>query len=517
MLRRLLRQMLSGSGRRAPQARGAPALLAAAVEAQRRGALAEAEVALRAAIAAAPERDEARHLLGALLCRTGRAAEACEILGDVVARAPQSIEARFNLGAALESAGDAAIAREHYRAVLGIAPDFAPARSNLANLLLRSGEFEAAIAEYRLAVAASPGQAELWYNLGNAYMEVTRSGEAIAAYDRALACNPDYADAHFNRALALLRAGQWAAGWPGYEWRFRKTDEPTAWRDFDCPVWDGRSLAGRTLVVWGEQGLGDEIMFASCLPRLLAAGHRVAIECAPQLRALFQRSFAPAPVHARGELTAGRDDAFHVPIGSLPLRSGAGAGPPFAPGGYLQADPERVARWRERLAGLGSGLKVGISWRGGTAATRTSRRSIELERWLPVLRVPGARFVSLQYTREYDALAAFSRTHDVGVTAWPEAIESFEETAALMAALDLVISVCNTAVHLGGALGRPVWVMAPHSAEWRYGVSGEAMSWYPSVTMLRQGAPGDWEPVIATAAAKLRALAAGAGQQTERA
>ena len=512
MLGRLVGQLVTALGGGATRAARSQGLVAQALEAQRRGEMAEAEATFRAAVSLDGNNVSARHLLGALLSQAGKAAEACEVLGEVVEREPRLVEARFSLALALQAAGNTPAAETRYREVLQLAPDFAPARSNLAGLLFAAGEFDAAISDYRAALEANSAPPELWYNLGNAYIEQQRTAEAVAAYDQALTREPDYADAHFNRALALLRAGQWASGWPGYEWRFRTKKNPPVWRGLDCPLWEGESLEGKTLVVWGEQGLGDEIMFASCLPRLLRVAGRVMLECDPRLRALFRASFATAEVHGAGEraqwigASAADGEVFHVPIGSLPQRLAASASPPFEAGGYFTADGSRVAYWRGRLGQLGAGLKVGISWRGGLAHSRTAQRSIELERWLPVLRVPGVRFVSLQYTREYEALAAFERANGVAIRAWPEAIEDLGETAALIAALDVVISVCNTTVHLGGALGRPVWVLAPHSAEWRYGLSGETMSWYPSVTVLRQSDRGHWEPVIEEAAARLAEL-----------
>jgi len=182
--------------------------------------------------------------------------------------------------------------------------------------------------------------------------------------------------------------------------------------------------------------------------------------------------------------------------------------------GYLVADPERARHWGGRLASLGPGLKVGISWRGGTFKTRSPKRSIPLEDWLPILRTPGARFVSLQYTAGAgEELAALRDQHDVGVAHWPEAIDDYDETAALVSALDLTISVCTAVIHLAGALGRAVWIMAPYSPEWRYGFLGERMPWYPSACVIRQRESGDWASVVATVTERLTERSAACAPQ----
>jgi ADP-heptose:LPS heptosyltransferase len=179
----------------------------------------------------------------------------------------------------------------------------------------------------------------------------------------------------------------------------------------------------------------------------------------------------------------------------------------------LQADPVRIAAWRERLAALGPGLKIGISWQGGTHKSRRPVRSLPLAKWQPILQATHAHFIDLQYLDFSAELAAQREATGVQVHSWEAVRADYEETAALVSALDLVISVCTAVIHLGGALGRPVWVMAPFSPEWRYGSKGEEMPWYPSVRVFRQPAYGDWDAVIANVARSLRELVnASAGQ-----
>ena len=362
---------------------------------------------------------------------------------------------------------------------------------------------------YETAAGIRNDDAELHDARGSALQELGRIEEAIAQYDRALASRPDFPLASFHRALARLLLGDFARGWPDYELRRIGADRASV--PEIVPRWDGAPLAGRTILIRREQGMGDEIMFASLLPEMLRmAGHCI-IECDPRLRSLFSRSFPSATVfgaladRALPQRVARQGIACQIEMGSLPLflRRSAADFPHHQ--GYLRADEERVARWRARLAQLGPGLKIGISWTGGVRKTRRALRSIALAQWLPILSTPGARFVSLQYTGEAAGeAAAMESRHGIRIEHWADAIADYDETAALVCALDLVVSVCTSVVHLGGALGRPVWVMAPYSPEWRYGFSGEAMPWYPSVKLFRSPTFGQWQPVIESVTRALR-------------
>jgi tetratricopeptide (TPR) repeat protein len=369
--------------------------------------------------------------------------------------------------------------------------------------------FDEALDCYDAALQMRQDDPELHFNRAIALQDARRLREALASYDRALALRPDYALARNCRGLARLSQGDYEGGWADYEARLTHKTRPVRAQSY--PSWDGTSLSGRTILIYGEQGLGDEIMFASCLPQIIGEAGRCVIECAPKLEGLFARSFPEAVVYAaRPDRTIpeaiARDGIdIEVPLGSLPnhLRRSASDFP--AHRGYLAPDRGRLSRWRERLSALGAGLKVGVSWRGGTRETRSPLRSIELQQWLPILRTTGVQFVSLQYTAgAADETAALSQRHGVGVVHWPEALSDYDETAALVAALDLTISVCTAVVHLAGALGRPVWVMAPFSPEWRYGAAGARMIWYPSASLFRQAARADWMPVIKTVAGALK-------------
>jgi tetratricopeptide (TPR) repeat protein len=466
------------------------------------GEEAEAERCYAAALALAPDHAPTLANLGLLRARKGDRAGALDCFRGAVRADAWAVQAIRSLVDWLPDdavpSGDIALMRE----ITERFPDHAAAFSALGRLLLR-GAFNAepALAAIERAIALGLRDADTLTAYGVALHEVGRVEDALAAYEAARALDPQHVGARFHRATALLTLGRLAEGWPDYELRLLSEDRPR--RAFPFPQWKGEALAGKTILVYGEQGIGDEILFASYFPELLAASKHCVIDCSPQLAAIFRRSFPAATVHG------GRQDgpidwalpldvAFQTPTGSLPLhlRGTATASPPQQ--GYLRADPAGVGRWRERLRALGPGRTIGISWRGGTPRTRTERRSIGLAELSPLLREPGLKFVSLQYGAEAAAeVARFASETGLRLTHWQDAIDDYDETAALATALDGVVSVCTAIVHLAGALGRPVWVATPRVPEWRYGASGDRMPWYPRVRLVRQRDTGSWSPVVA--------------------
>ena len=406
---------------------------------------------------------------------------------------------------------------EDYEAALALAerahafdPDAFEGRLLLGRAYQKLHRPREALAWFEQAARARPDDAELHDFLGALHQETGRLEPAMEEYARALALRPDFTLAAFHLGMARLLAGDFARGWDGYE--LRRTSAAPPRGTAGVPRWDGGEPAGRTIFVAREQGLGDEIMFASVLPELASRGGHWVVECDPRLAPILRRSIPNAEFLGSAEgggLPAGapRFDAW-IEAGSLPaLRRRDRASFPRHEG-YLRADPAKVARWRERLAALGPGLKVGIAWSGGVRMTRSALRSIELDAMQPILRVPGARFVSLQYApgaeADIERLRAEGGAEAGKLEHWPDAIRDYDETAALVCALDLVVSVCTAVVHLAGALGRPAWVLAPVGPEWRYGAYGEGMPWYPSVRIFRQRDYADWAPTVEAVAGALR-------------
>jgi tetratricopeptide (TPR) repeat protein len=458
--------------------------------------------------------DADAHLnLGLARQRLGLREDAADAFAMALHFRPDYAEAHFNLGVLDLEAGDPASAATRFEEAVQLAPGYAEALSNLGLVQFRHlGRPEAAEAALERALSARPHFPDALCNLGMLRQEQGRFDDAVKLYDEALRRDPGMQEARLNRALIYLARGKYARGWEEYEARHRASTHFV--RRFDrYPEWNGAPAPDRTLLVYGEQGLGDEIMFASCLPEAIASARRCVIDCSPKLEALFRRSFPAATVHGGPQTESDTEWLARVPpidmqiaIGGLPrhFRRSESAFPRHV--GYLKADAGKTARWRERLSRLGGTLKVGISWRGGTSKTRRDTRSLTLDQLLPVLAAPGARFVSLQYTDCRDELARLQSVHGVTVHHWQEAIDDYDETAALVAALDLVVSVQTAVVHLGGALGKPVWVLVPAVPEWRYLVHGDRLPWYPSVRLFRQNAPGTWQAVIEDVVSELQHL-----------
>lgn len=475
------------------------------------GRYAEAEAACRRALELEPQSAAAWFQAGNACKSQGDLKQAVECYRAAIARDPRLVDATCQLAFVLYKLGRYAESQASHAAVLAAKPDFTEAHHNLGLLLLETGYPEEALKSFERAAALRPGTPETQACIAHALRDLGRLDEALAQYDRVLARQPQFGDAVINRCYALLMRGDYTLGWAEYERRFAATDTPE--RGFPFPGWRGESLSGKRILVYAEQGLGDEIMFASCLPDVLQRAGHVVIECNTRLMQLFGRSFPLATVHGGNKdddhawlRVLPRTD-FQVAMGSLPLhfRGARSAFPPHR--GYLRADAARVEFWRARLAASGGRLRVGIAWRGGSLRSRQFTRSIGLPYWQLLLAQPGVDFVNLQHGEVASELAQLRDRHGVAVRSFGDDFDNIDELAAAITALDLVISVDTTVVHLTGALGRPVWVLLPSSPEWRYSRGDDTMPWYPSARLFRQARPREWGPVLAQAGGALRRLA----------
>jgi tetratricopeptide (TPR) repeat protein len=466
--------------------------------------------AYRKALAFEPGFALAAVSLGEVLLGQREHAAAVEAF-EIALQAPADARAMKGMVAALEQLDRAEAACRACEQVLVREPAHAEAHASLGYLLLkRHFDPQRALGHLQQAIRLRPDDSEVQANIGIAFQDLGLVHEAVNAYEAALAIDPNCTIARFHRSLALLSRGEYAAAWADYELRLLSEEAPR--RAFPYPHWDGGDLSGKTLLVTAEQGIGDEIMFASCIPDLTRRAGHVIVECSHKLEPIYRRSFPEATIHGGSQFDAldwlARLPPVDLtcPVGSLPLhlRKNRGQFPMHT--GYLRAAPEVTQEYRRRLRELGTGLNVGLSWRGGTPKSRGALRSLRLEQLLPLLRLPGVNFVDLQYDDATREIEQVRHDHGCIVHRWPDALDDYDRTAALVASLDVVVSVCTAVVHLGGALGKPVWVMAPIVPEWRYGHAAEDMPWYPSVRIVRQLESRQWEPVIARVCAVLRSL-----------
>lgn len=348
----------------------------------------------------------------------------------------------------------------------------------------------------RTAVAIDPKHAEAWDTLGIVLQETGNAPAAIDLYTKSIELSPSAHAPRWHRAMAYLLCGQFQRGWVDYEYRpaFSIKTNPT---QRDPPRWKNHNDPSTHLLILPEQGLGDQIMFASCIPDVSSMVERCALLCSPKLEPIFSRSFPNVEVSSTYDDASSLTHATAaIPIGSLPLycRSSKESFPKRSH--FLLADVSRIHYWQQQLMTLGTGKKIGISWVGGTELTRRSRRSIPLHEWLPIFQIPNTHFINLQYTECQTELASMRNMYGIEIHHWPSAISDYDETAALVCSLDAVISVQTALVHLSGALGQRTWALVSTRPEWRYGLHDSYIPWYSTVTILRQSVHNSWRTVI---------------------
>ncbi|HYD66561.1 tetratricopeptide repeat protein [Azospirillum sp.] len=476
------------------------------------GRLEEAEAALARAVEIQPAYAQGWYNLGAVRRAAGRLEPAAAAFRRAVDLRPDHADALNNLGGVLQVMERPEEAEPYLEQALALRPGDADTLSNLAAVREALGRPDEAIDTYRQLLAARPDAAEIHYNLANALRAVGARAGAEAGFRRAVELAPDHAGARWNLGLLRLeRAGPDAEAWEQYGWRLKSPDIQAS-RRMALPEWQGEDLAGKRALVWREQGLGDELMFASLYPDLIRRAGHVVIECDRRLVPLFARSFPGAAVRAEtgdpAPMDLGTD--CHIPAGSLPrwLRPGLAAFPD-APG-FLVPDASRADRWRRELAALGAGPKVGLAWRSGLTTRRRAPAYTRLDQWAPVLTVPGLVLVPLQYDRCALALTDAEARFGVTLHRWPglDLKDDLEETAALIAALDLVISAPTAVAELAGALGVPTWRLAP-GGDWS-ALGTAARPWFPAQRPF-QPRPGEgMAGVLARLGAELASLGDGA-------
>lgn len=490
------------------------AALEAAMAAHRRGDLVSANAGYQDVLRRQPDNPDALHLHGAILANTDPESGAALIQRSLALR-PGSKEAHINLGNIAARRLRMEDAEHHFRDALALDPDAAAAAAGLGGALLHLGAYPEAEQRLRHAAHLRPSDPTTLINLGILLDTIGRFDDAVALYDRALALHPENVEAHQHKALALLVRGRLAEGWKEYEWRLRSIASFAG--RFPYPTWAGQPLNGLKILVWMEQGLGDQILMTTLLPDLLALGARPVVLCAPRLAALFRRSFPAIAFIGFGEKP---DDpsivdgiAFQASFSDLGLHlrpdrtSFAGTAP------VLKDDQNLTQRLREKYRAMGGGkLVVGVSWRSKNQKSEEVK-SIALQAWAPLLRLQDVAFLNLQYGDTKEDLAFARSALGVDILSDPDIdpLGDLDAFASQVAAVDLVISVSNTTVHVAGALGRPTWIFVPSTRGrmWYWFLERADSVWYRDARLFRQEFTSDWERPIAEAAHALAGLSRG--------
>lgn len=463
------------------------------------GRTAEAIERFRSVVALQPGVVQAHMNIGTLLRLQGRTAEALDPLRETVRLKPDHADALASLAQAHMELRQGNEALEVYRRLLAVKPDYPGVLLQLGNLFMQGDLQDWGETCYRRAVALDPGSATPYNNLGASLTSQLRTGEAAAVYRRGLRIETENAEYHKNLGTCLMLGGDYAEGTREYEWRHRQS----VWkwnRSFPgIPEWDGSPLAGKTILVHFEQGLGDSFQYIRYMPVLKAMGARTIFECQPVLKRILSTAPGVDVLVAKGEPLP----PFDCYITLMSLMRLLGTTPDTVPGGvpYIHAEPALKERWGARMAP--GEFRIGINWQGNETA-----KSIPLEMFVPISQIPGVRLYSLQKVNGLGQLEALrGRLSLVDWTAEMDTgSDGFIDTAAVMANMDLILTCDTSVAHMAGAMGCPTWMVLKWFADWRWLLHRLDCPWYPTMRVFRMVRKNDWAEAMGRVTAELAAL-----------
>ncbi|GAB6141370.1 tetratricopeptide repeat protein [Methylosoma difficile] len=511
-------------------------LLQSGLAHQQEGRLSEAEAIYRHVLLVEPAHPDALHLLGLLAHQVKNYPLAIRLISMAMVIQPNNPFLYNNLGIAFKEQDKVDEARDNYQKAIALKSNYAQAYNNLAALQKEQGDLEGAIGNFKKALAFEPDYVEAHSNLGSCYNDLGNlflaaeshqraiainpeyapaynnlgrvyeaAGEldkAIACYRNAIALKPDYVDLQHTLALLLLKFGEFQEGWRHYESRYHpdRKNRNTVPPNVPFKQWQGELLFGKSILIWPEQGFGDEVQFCRYAQVLKNRGAaQVTLVCKKPLKPLFETLPGVDQLLSADSVAVKHHD-FWVFLLSIPLYCQTTLDSiPVYPH-YLSALPERIEFWKPKLPK--ASLRVGLVWKGARLHKNDLNRSLaHLKMLSPLFDIPNIAFVSLQKGQGEDEALGMPLTH-LG-----SAIQDFADTAAIIAQLDLVICVDTVAAHLAGALGKPVWVLLPFAADWRWLLNRVDSPWYPSLKLFRQNQPGEWADVLVSVRSHLEAWA----------
>jgi tetratricopeptide (TPR) repeat protein len=462
-----------------------------------KGALDDAIESYKNAILLNPDLADIHYNLGNILRERNQSSEAMRCYRKAVQLNSNSVDSLINLGNVLQELKNYDEAAECYEKALRLSPENSDLHNNLGLVFQEKLMFKEAVLNYEKAVELNPNKADVHNNLGFAFQLMGKLGEAIDSYREALELDPNYANAHWNLARALLLTGNMEEGWREYEWRWKADTLIVASQKCSQSLFTLDDISGRTILLHAEQGFGDNIQFIRYAPLIAQCGAKVIVECHEELSSLFRNIGGIVQVIGFNEQPPKYD--VNCPLLSLPLIFGTTLETIPANVPYLAVSSSQTQRWKERMAGDSSELKVGLVWHGNP---KIPRKHMSLNHFSGFSEVKNVSFYSLQKGE-----AAEQAKHPPGgmrLFNYTEEIKDFSDTAAIIENLDLIITIDTAVAHLAGALGRPVWTLIPFAPDWRWLLDREDNPWYPTMRLFRQRSNDDWNSAIEQIAVELR-------------
>jgi len=443
---------------------------------------------------------EAYANLGALLQTQGKIDAAIGIYRNGLSQKPDDVELHVNLGVAFQAKGNEIAAIKSLNKALEINPNHPAANNNLGNILTNQCHLVLAQEKIRKAIAISPKYAEAHSNLGIALATQGLHEEAVKSFQLALSCFPNFDAAKWNESMSLLSLGRLAEGWEKYQYRLLQASQVQPGREFTQSEYDGQDISDKTVLIWAEQGIGDEILFSGVLPHIIKDARHCIIECEEKLIDLFTRSFPEAEVIPKSTppsvRTLGTDIDYQCPIGSLPrwYRKDISEFPNH--NGYLKADETRTEFWKRRLDKLDKNFKVGISWRSMNINSVRGLYYTKLTQWQDILTLPGVTFVNLQYDNVHDEIEEVKKLYGTKIHTWNDIdlLNNLDDAAALTTALDLVLAPTTSVLEMAGALGKESWNLSHVAGILSLGTN--YLPWFPNSRLFRKPFDESWEPLL---------------------
>lgn len=486
-------------------------LIDEAFDAYKKGQIAESEKICRQVIKVCPENPDVLMLSGAILSERQQHSKAAKCFKQAIVQVPEHAGLHNYYGMTLSKLGRFEESVGQFQKAVKLREDFARAYNNLAAALIKLERFEEAIAASVKAIEIRPGYMQAYNNLGSASMETGQFEKAVAAYEEAVKCDPDSAGSHHNLSHALLLTGNRKRGLEEYQWRWKDKAFSSRPRPFSYKyLQKARYDRPEKILVWTEQGVGDEVQFASLIDYVKSTGVQVVIECDKRLSGLLKRSLSGVDVVARTtrppEIIGNDKTITHqIAICSLPYAFDIDIGEIRNKERYLYPDENLRKQLKTKYKNGEGVVLVGISWKSGNSS-EGAKRSIPLKDFVPILETEGVRFVSLQYGQCENEIRKLSDETGIRIvkdeTVNP--LVDLERFAAQTAAMDIVVSIDNSTVHFAGAMGIETMTLLPTVPDWRWGLNTSRTRWYPSMRLLRQKERGQWQPVIEQAAEQLR-------------